>query len=274
MGLKRKSQEQVEDTKVENEAVEAQVEETVEAEVVEKEAEVVEQEVVEAEEVEQEAEVVEEKPAKEKSTAVAETKPTGVSAQKPAGTVVNVQQFQQEAAAEGFEGVEVGGYGSFPIVVLGTDGNFETNDDDELGNDPITGKLMGSTKLFMCVQKGVSDGPVAYSSDRVNLNTPTEKCNTVEELRNRWDEEGFELELKEYLEVLVEVEDGPEEIDGAYVIMKLPPSAKASFNGMLFTSSRKFGGSVSDRVVEFSVGKKKKTSSGSSYYPWKFKATA
>ena len=80
------------------------------------------------------------------STAVAEKK-QGVGG-------ANISEFQKQAAEDGFDIEDVGGFGSFPTIVLGSDGKFEA-DDEDLGDDPIIGQIQSAKFLFMCRQVGV-----------------------------------------------------------------------------------------------------------------------
>lgn len=273
MGLKKKARNE--------EVVEKEVAEVVETE---KEEVVAEAEVVEAEEVTEEVvEAEEEEVVETESKEVAVRQSTAVSEKKEKVGGANVTSFQKEAAQEGFDLEDVGGFGSFPMIVLGSDGKYEC-DEEDLGDDPIFGQLQSATNLFMCKQVGVQDGPVAFSSDKVNLNSAVDGVTTIADLREVWKEDGFELEIKKYKEVLIEglgrkmdsegniLED--DAITDNFFIMKLPPTALSGFDTALFVASRKFSGSITDRVVKFGVGKKRKTGSGNTYYPWTFKVVS
>jgi len=244
--------------------VEAQVEEVV-VETVEAQVE----EVV----VETKAEEVEAQVEKPKTEVAVVEQTTQVAKVNPATTnseiAGSVAKFTEQAAEQGFEDVEVGGFGSFPIIVLGTDGKFEC-DDEDWGNEGFIGQLQTTKAVYLCRQEGVSDGPTAYTYDQVNLNSAADGCTTVEELKAAWEEEGNTLEIKKYMEVLIEVVQEGHEYEGSFFIVKLPPSSVNAFNGQLFIANRKQNIPLNEVCIEFGVGKKR-TSGTNKYYPWKFK---
>ena len=135
---------------------------------------VAEKEVIqgESEVVKEETQVEKEIPAQEEQTPVVEkeavTEETSASteiaasetpkvniakSEKATGTVAD---YTKKAAEAGFEGMEVGGFGSFPTIILGNDGKFEC-DDEDWGDDPFVGQLQNSRPLFLCRQAGVAD---------------------------------------------------------------------------------------------------------------------
>lgn len=255
----------VEETKVEKEVIEAKAE--VVEEVVEAKAEVAE-EVIEAK-----AEVVEEVNSKPANTDVATTeKPARTAVSAPAKQSEMVQAsagFSQEAAMQGFEGLEVGGFGTFPTIVIGTSGVFELDGEEEEFKT-VVGRLETTKALYLCKQKGVQDGPTAFTYDQVNLNGEVDKCLTVADLKNAWEEEGEEMEIKKYLEVLVEVVDEDDDKVGQFFIVKVAPSSINKFNGIPFLASRR-GTPLNSVVVEFGIGKRRESKGGNKYTPWTFK---
>jgi len=122
----------------------------------------------------------------------------------------------------------------------------------------------------MCKQVGVNDGPVAYTYDKVNLTSSVDGITTVAELKSAWAEDGEEMEIKKYLEVLVEIVDENSKYFGQFFIVKLPPSSTNAFNGQLFIANRKFGLPLNEVEIHFGVGNKR-TNGANKYYPWKFK---
>jgi len=252
MALKKKAQTQTENTP----AQETVVEKEVATETVTANEKVVEKEVV----VEKEA------PAK---TEVAVSVEKSVAVAKSSNEAGTIASYTKEAADAGFEGMEVGGFGSFPTIILGSDGKFEC-DDEDWGDDSFVGQLQNSRQLYLCKQAGVQDGPCAFTYDKVNLNSTVDDCNTVAELKQAWDEDGETMEIKEYLEVLIEIVEDGHEREGEFFIVKLPPSSTNPFRGQVFIAKKKHKIDFSDICVQFIVGKRK-TSGTNKYYPWKFK---
>lgn len=237
----------------------------------------VEKEVVE--EVEQVEEVVEEVVAEVVAEVVEEVaEPTqstvgpavsrAVRANPENSAVGSLANYTKEAEESGFSGMEVGGFGSFPTIVLGSDGMFEC-DDDDWGNDSFIGQLQNSRQLYLCKQVGVSDGPCAFTYDQKTLNSPLENCTTVADLKNAWEEDGETMEIKEYLEVLIEIVEEGHDHEGEYFIVKIPPSSINPFRGKVFIANKKNNTPFSEICIEFIVGKKR-TKGTNKYYPWKF----
>ena len=131
-------------------------------------------------------------------------------------------------------------------------------------------RLETTKPLYLCKQKGVQEGPTAFTYDQANLNSETDKCLTVAELRAAWEEEGEEMEIKKYLEVLVEVVDEKDEKFEQFFIMKIAPSSINKFNGIPFLASR-CGTPLNTIVIEFGIGKRRESKGGNKYTPWAFK---
>ena len=254
---------------------------------VEKEAVEVQQEPVETTEIAQEATVAKEVE-KEAVEVPQETVDVIHKNDKPEGVQVNRQvtnvpvqakaasmvattataSFAEQAAEQGFEDVEIEGFGAFPIIVLGSDGKFEC-DEEDWGDEGFVGQLQKTKAVYLCKQKDVENGPVAYTYDKVNLNSAVEDATTVDELRQLWAEEGETLEIKKYLEVLVEIV-GDHEYEGQFFIVKLPPASSQAFNGQLFIASRKYGIPLNQVKMFFGVGARR-SHGKNKYYPWKFR---
>jgi len=210
----------------------------------------------------------------ETKVAEAETKTLTIHNDQ-ANPPTNMTEYVKEAAEEGFEGMDVGGLGTFPIIVLETDGKFSC-DDEEWGSDPFTGQIQSTQKLYLFKQAGVEKGDVAYSHDGIKLDNVIEECTTREALENLWKEEGFSLECKEYREVTIEITQDGHDHNGEFFIAKLPPMSIRAFNGQVFIAKNKLQKklnrqvSFNEVILEFGVGSKR-TSGTNKYYPWKFK---
>lgn len=229
---------------------------------------VADQEVIEGELVKEEA---------AQKTEVAERKSTEVA--KP--TKSN-NQVVAAAEDEGFGGIELG-FGSFPVVKLVNEGCFNDSDENDLGKKFIA-TLGQSSEVFLYKQEGRDDGDVGYSYDGVNLSAYNgdEDFKLVSELKQAWEEEGYDLEVKKYLEVVVtleddqaellgveEVEEGLQDLEGEPVVLSLPPSAVKAFSGKVATLSMA-GKAIKGAKMQFEVGKKRKNGNNT-YFPWKFK---
>lgn len=245
--------------KVETAVVEKEVIEVIEA--------VVEKEVA----VEPSAEVVEIKA----STALAETKPKSTAVANSSSGGTNMAQYTKEADSQGFEGMEAGGFGTFPIIVLENDGKFSC-DEEDWGAESFIAQIQSSRKLFLCKQAGVEKGPCAFTYDGKVLSNTVDECTTVEDLTAAWEEEGHTLEMKEYREVVIEIVQEGHDHEGEFFIAKLPPASVKSFNGQVFIAQNRMtklhGRPVpfNEIKIEFIVGAKR-TSGTNKYYPWKFK---
>jgi hypothetical protein len=177
--------------------------------------------------------------------------------------------FADEAAEQGFEDLELSGVGIFPIVVIGTGGCFEV-DGEEVDFVKLDCRLETTKALYMCVQKGVQDGPAAYTYDKINLNSELDGSLTVADLRAAWEEEGEEMEIKRYLEVLIEVVDDSSGYQNEFFVMKVAPASVNSFKRIPFMANRR-GRPLNEVVVEFSIGARREAKNGKKYTPWAFK---
>lgn len=178
--------------------------------------------------------------------------------------------FQQQMAEQGLEGLELG-FGAFPILKIVNEGQFEDEDENSYGTE-FTAVVQSSRIKHLFRQSGTSEGDVSYSYDGVNLLSPTEGgATTVEGLRREFEEYGYELEMKDYLEVVVLMDDEDSEHDGEMFILSIPPASRNKFAGLIATMQLK-NRSFKETPILFSVGKKRKSKRGNaSYFPWSFK---
>lgn len=202
---------------------------------------------------------------------VQETTSTEVSTQTQS-TAVATQgsgNFQQQMADQGLEGLELG-FGSFPILKIVNEGKFEDEDENDYGEQFVA--VVQSTRIkHLYKQAGVSEGDVSYSYDGVNLLSASENgAATVEALKAEYEELGYSLEVKDYLEVVVTMQDPESDFDGEMFILSIPPASRTKFSGVVATMQLK-GKDVKTTPILFSVGKKRKSKGGSNYFPWSFK---
>lgn len=243
----------------------------------------VEEIVVEAEAVEEvvevEAELVEEEVVAKPAPTKVQSKPTNVVAtqQQPqaksnlptTSVVSSAAKFSANAAEQGFEGLEVGGYGTFPTIVIGTGGCFELDGEDQEFKT-FKGRLETSRKLYLCLQDGVTDGPTAFTYDKENLTAAQDGCETVDDLRRKWESEAETLIFREYLELLIENVDEESEHFENFFIVKIPPASVNKLNGILFLAGNR-GTPLNTVTIEFGIGARRENKNGSKYTPWTFK---
>ena len=220
-----------------------------------------------------------------KTTAVAEVEKAESTAVAPkASKAVAANQVISQAADSGFEGLELG-FGSFPMIKLENEGQFADSDENELGKH-IRAVLQQSTPVYLYKQEGNEDGPIAYSYDRNTLTSykgsEGDEFKTVAEIKAAWEEEGYELEEKKYLEVVAticedheefiegDVPEGLEDIEGETVMLRLAPASLKAFSGKVATLQMR-NLPIQGATMDFLVGKKRKTNNGKVYFPWKFR---
>ena len=220
-----------------------------------------------------------------KTTAVAEVEKAESTAVAPkASKAVAANQVISQAADSGFEGLELG-FGSFPMIKLENEGQFADSDENELGKH-IRAVLQQSTPVYLYKQESNEDGPIAYSYDRNTLTSykgsEGDEFKTVAEIKAAWEEEGYELEEKKYLEVVAticedheefiegDVPEGLEDIEGETVMLRLAPASLKAFSGKVATLQMR-NLPIQGATMDFLVGKKRKTNNGKVYFPWKFR---
>lgn len=282
--VEQEVQVEVETTEVQGtETVE--VEQTTEAKTV---AEEVQSETEETEEVEVEQSVIagelveEEKPA-QASTQVATASQTTQVVASGNKAMVGIKKVIADAEDEGFAGLEFG-FGSFPMVKLVNEGIFEDSDEQPLGKH-IRATLMQSTPIWMYVQDGNDDSPVAYSYDQVTVQAfkgdDDANFKTIAEVVEAWTNDGYETVEKKYLEVVAtihedsseyleaEVPDALLDLEGQTVMFRLAPASLKAFSGCMGTLKMQ-GKPMAGALMDFKVGPKRKSGNGKSYFPWKF----
>lgn len=225
--------------------------------------------------------VVESKP--EPSNAVVEVE-QNTAVVKQDHKAVATSQVIEAAADNGFDGLELG-FGSFSMIKLANEGQFEDSDDNELGKH-IRAVLQQSTPVYLYKQEGNDEGPIAYSYDRKTITAYTgeddDDFKTIEELKASWAEDGYDLEEKKYLEVVAtivedhedfidgDVPEGLEDLEGETVMFRLAPASLKGFSGKVATLQMQ-GKPIKGALMDFLVGKKRKSNGGKTYFPWKFR---
>lgn len=231
-------------------------------------------EVIEEPEQEQEQaeEVVETAAAAEPETATPAPAASKAVASKPQTSVVSQTQassvFLNKLRENGFEGLDID-WTSFPIIVL-NQGEFETSDGNELGNDSFIVRVQRSRKRFVFVtdvdKDHEDDKELAYTYDTAELDDPnSELAQKVAE----WKEEGIGYFVKEYLEAFALVDDPNCRLNGKMVLLQIPPTSKGRFSGFLFEIGMTQGLLPHEIRMRCTKGEKVKKAK-TPFYPWQF----
>lgn len=231
----------------------------VEEEVVETQTQNEIEEVVMTEQVETEVAVVEEVTQEVAAVSASEKRESGV------------QAFLSEQADMGFEGIEVGAF-SFDRIKL-HEGKFLLGTEEvELGDD-FKFQILATRSMYVVSQSSDQDSEMfySYSADGSTKIDGSSSADTLDE----WKEDGFgtednPLNIKKYLEVMVELVDRTDEHEAAIACLQVPPTSLQRFGGIAFMAKQRFKTDVGGVVVEASVGAKV-GSGNKAFRPWNFK---
>lgn len=203
--------------------------------------------------------------------AVAEAQPqeeqsTSVTARQAAG----IQQFQQEQAEQGFEGLEVGAF-SFERVKL-HEGRFLKGDNDEDLGTEFEFIAMTSRSSYIVRQGNFQDAEVfySYSPDGSTLTDGS----SSKEITDKWLEDGYgtkdePLDIRKYLEVMAEIVS-EDHNNGSIVNLNIPPTSLQRFGGTSMIAKARFGApNLSYVVLKASVGAKV-GEGNKAFRPWNF----
>ena len=170
-----------------------------------------------------------------------------------------------ELAEQGFEGLAFD-WTSFPIISLKTDGMFEDFDGNNYGKE-IFCRVRSSKEQFVFRGTPVTDNKkhLAYSYDKVMTTNGVR----VEDKIKEWEAEGKIVDMKTYLQLLVELVDegGPD--DGEYRILSISPTSRGRCSGHIARASTVGGGDPGSVISRIYVGPKV-TKVQNPYYPWAF----
>ena len=191
------------------------------------------------------------------STAVAPSNPGGVSS-TTTGAILN------SLAEDGFEGVDLTGFGAFPIIAL-NDGQFVATEGWELG-ESFEGVMVGSRNKFIFKNgtKDVDDEEFFYSYDGV---LDTQGGEVVERL-NAWKALGYTPVRKPYVDISVILTG--EDHAGEFCLLSVPKTSISRWSGYLVKLGLQHKGKKPQEVVT-RFGKAKKVGSGTrSFTPISF----
>lgn len=208
-----------------------------------------------------------------------ETKPvasTAVATQQANTSVVAsqqsvMQQFTQELADSGFEGMEVTGL-SFERIRL-HEGKFKIGQEDsELGLS-FKCQILRTRPIYVVRQDSSQDAEMFYSYDPAGqLKTDG---TSAEDILADWRGDGFgiegsPLEIKEYREVMATLKGRDDEYDEMVVSLSVPPASVDRLAGVAFTAKQKYRCLPDGVITECKVGKE--VGEGSKKFrPWIFK---
>ena len=200
------------------------------------------------------------------SKELAEKPKTEVAATNTQKQMAASKNFAQDAADDGFEGLEVG-FGSFPMITLPGEAVFILSEGEvELGKS-IKVRIQNSREKLVFSVKDDDDIKPIYSYDGV---TVAGSADLVADQTAQWKAEGEDVVTKKYLECTALIDScDVEEHNGIMVLLSLPPTAVNKFSG--YVAQLRFAGlSPRDVVTECYVGAKV-TGAKKPFYPWAFR---
>lgn len=168
-------------------------------------------------------------------------------------------------AQNGFEGLAID-WTSFSSISLKTEGRFEDVDGRNYGTE-FNCRLRGSKSRWVYRANPVNDNKrdVAFTYDKVT----TQSGVPLQDIFVEWRALGKQIDEKEYLEVLVEMEAPGTSYDGEYRILSVSPTSKGRFSGHAAKAAAKGGGDPGALVTKVLVGPKVMKAQNP-FWPWHF----
>jgi hypothetical protein len=179
----------------------------------------------------------------------------------------------QSMADDGMDGLDLG-FGAFPIITLGTDGEFSSNDLGNLDPKEFNCIVMRSTAKYIC-KNGLQDNdPKAdffYTTYHPNF-APNEPPLTgggkpIEDILTEWKVQSWTPVWKKYVEVLVQIVGGDH--DGAVAMLSVPPTSISRLGGYIALQKMQHGLRQDQYITRVSVGAKI-TTAAQPFRPWSF----
>lgn len=176
---------------------------------------------------------------------------------------------REEAAAEGFEGMDLGGFGAFPMISLKNDGNFETHDGVVIGTE-FYAVVLGTKEKFV-YSNGLAtsdvDYKVVFSPDREY----TTKGEPIPAILSEWQSKGWTPKMKKYLDILAQYKtsDVSSPLYDQMVLLSVPPASTPKFWAM-YLGVKNSGRQMNSILVHVHKGQKV-TSGKFPFTPWGFK---
>jgi len=206
----------------------------------------------------------EQQPEEEQQTTAVAERPQASAPAKSSGS----NQFENDMAEDGFEGLTLGGL-SFEQIKLPGEGQFLIGQDDEELGQEFDCVIQGTRARYVVRQSDDQDAEMFYSYDPNGL-TNTEGQDMADTLQE-WKEEGFERPvIKKYIEAMAIMIDEGGERDRMMVMLSIPPASVQKFSGFLAQQKMMKGAKPNEFITKCVVGKKVKKDKNS-FFPWAFK---
>jgi hypothetical protein len=172
--------------------------------------------------------------------------------------------MEQQAADDGFDGLDMTGYGTFPIVKL---------DQGEFVGDGITGglgtefycKIQGSREKIL-LSNGLKNNQPGYDFRYTYDRITTHKGENVDQVLAEWRAAGLTPAEKKYLEVPAQIVYGQH--DGTLVLLSVPPTSVRRFSAY-YMKLRVAGKNVRECITKCSKGERV-TNVDHPFFPWAF----
>lgn len=190
-----------------------------------------------------------------------------------AGRTTGSSVLIQQMAEDGMEGMDLG-FGAFPIITLGNDGEFSCRD---LPHLPIKGFecIIHQSKQKFVWKNGLEDkdpkSDFFYSeySPTFAPDAPrvTAAGKDMEEILAEWKAQGWVPVHKKYLDVVVTIVGG--DCDGEMAVLSIPPASVTRLSGVIALAKMKHRLLQDQFVTSVSIGPK--IQKGVTVYrPWAF----
>lgn len=172
-------------------------------------------------------------------------------------TQASVAALMQEAADEGFEGLEINAF-SFDRIKL-HHGKFLLGDDETDLGTSFRCQIMGSRASFIVSQDQSEDSEMFYSYDK-DGSTLTDGSSS-KEILDKWLEDGYgtpehPLVIKQYMEATAMLVDREDEHEGSVVMLQIPPSSRSRFGGLHALAKMQHNTNLGGVIIEATVGAK------------------
>jgi hypothetical protein len=182
------------------------------------------------------------------------------------------KQFQEEMAAQGFEGLNLTGM-SFDRMKL-AEGQFQLGSEETNLGDSVDVQIFSTRSIYIVRQFPGNGAEMFYSYDPKGLTFTdgTSAEETLAEWRgDGYGVEGHPLEIKTYIEGMAQIKNRDDEFDDQMVSLSIPPASKDRLSGAFAVGIRKFGCTPGELLINCTVGKKIGTGE-EAFRPWNFKA--
>ena len=198
-----------------------------------------------------------------------ENQQLAVPAQTEIATTTQTKGIRAQGEQAGFGGLDAG-FGSFPILKLSGE-SFEL-DDDDYPEKEVYMQITQSRSKFIIKQKDQGDdAEFIYSYEDIKKNPLATDVSgsSVKAWIDKQHLDGFEIEVKEYIEAIAELLDD-NEFNGEIVLLSIPPSGVRRFAGYCIKLNMKHQCFPDKVITVASIGKKIKKDT-KSWCPWVFK---